>query len=70
MGLTKRRNPRPWGRILGLLCGCIVTLVGVSSNLDPLLVLKRAVTAGLVVGLIGAIFTALVNRLSLRRGAR
>lgn len=66
----KRRNARPWGRLLGLLCGCIVTLVGVVFNLDPLVVLQRAVIAGVSMGILGAVFAAVLNQLTFRRGTR
>ena len=56
--------------MLGLFCGCIVTLVGVAFNLDPFVVLQRAVTAGVGVGLVGALFAAVCQQLTLRRGTR
>jgi hypothetical protein len=48
----------PWGRTTGLLGACLATLVGVLRGLDPDVVLVRAATAGVVVGVLGVVVHA------------
>lgn len=42
---------RPWGRAIGLLAACIITLVGAMNWLDPDVILKRALFAGALIGI-------------------
>ena len=65
-----KRDTRPWGRVFGLLSACLVTLVGVARNLDPLVILQRAAIAGVSVGILAAAATALVGHLTQQRGTR
>ena len=43
-------RPLPWGRTVGLLTACVVTLVGTFSRLEPFVVLQRAAIAAVLVG--------------------
>lgn len=48
--------PQPWGLAIGLLTGCVVTLIGVVLDLQPDTILFRALVGGGLVGsLIGLV---------------
>lgn len=53
---------RPWGRIVGLLAACFVTLIGVARGIDPGIILLRAAVAAVVLGLLAALVNYLVSR--------
>jgi VIT1/CCC1 family predicted Fe2+/Mn2+ transporter len=48
---AKVSTAAPWGRLAGLLCGAISTLIGVMAGLDPHVILQRAIVAATIVGL-------------------
>lgn len=56
-----QQRVRPWGRSIGVLMGCFATLIGVACNIDPFVVLQRAVLAGLVCGVVAAIIAAVAR---------
>ena len=43
---------QPWGRLTGLLAAAAAMLIGVLRNLDPDVILQRAVVSGVVVGVV------------------
>jgi hypothetical protein len=43
---------QPWGRLTGLLAAAAAMLIGVVRNLDPDVILQRALVSGLVVGVV------------------
>jgi hypothetical protein len=45
-----RSSEQPWGRLTGLLAAAGAMLIGVLRNLDPDVILQRALVSGLVVG--------------------
>jgi hypothetical protein len=50
---TGETEGKPWGRVAGLLTGCLVTLLGVANRLDPAVILLRAFTSAvLLAGLV------------------
>ena len=55
-------HDKPWGRIVGLLAGCLVTLIGVAHGIDPGIILLRAVVAALLLGVLTAILNHLITR--------
>lgn len=62
--MAKRKsnaNISPWGRVVGLLVGCAVTLVGVIAQLDPHVILFRAATSAFAVGTTVAIGLSVVR---------
>lgn len=52
---------RPWGRAVGLVTGCAVTLVGVVTNVSPHVIAMRAVVSGVLVGSLAAFAARLVR---------
>jgi len=53
----------PWGKMTGFLSACVVTLIGVVRDMDPDVILVRALGAGLIVGVMAAVAGRIVNRL-------
>ena len=45
----RNQETKPWGTLLALLASCLATLAAVAANVDPHIVLRRALEAGLVV---------------------
>ena len=45
---------RPWGRAVGLVTGCAVTLVGVVAEVSPHVIAVRAVCSAVLVGSLAA----------------
>lgn len=45
-------SDQPWGRLTGLLAAAGAMLIGVLRNLDPDVILQRALISGLVVGIV------------------
>ncbi len=57
--MRKKDTVQPWGRLVAMMTACFVTLIGALRGIDPLVVLKRAVLASLILGLtisIGCVF--------------
>jgi len=52
----------PWGKITGFLSACVVTLIGVVRDIDPDVILVRALAAGVIVGIMSAMAGKIVNR--------
>lgn len=50
----RRQTDRPWGRAVGLLTGCAVTLIGVVNGLSPSVIAVRAICSGCLIGVIAA----------------
>lgn len=48
----KKPPPRPWGRIIALLAGCGITLIGIVCGLEPDVIVLRALSGGAVMGLL------------------
>lgn len=46
---TQPTTRPPWGVVAGLLASCVATLAGAAANVDPDVVLLRALQAGLAV---------------------
>jgi hypothetical protein len=46
---TTTANRQPWGRACGLLAGCVATVVGVLREVDPDVILYRAMITAVVV---------------------
>jgi hypothetical protein len=59
MANTQGHDTLPWGRTTGLLAACLATLIGVWRGLDPEVILARAVSAGIVVGVLGVLVTGI-----------
>jgi hypothetical protein len=57
----KDKAQRPWSAVLGLLSGAGVAVMGVYRDLDPDVILFRAVASGVACGL-----TVLIARLTIR----
>lgn len=55
MSQAKQEQSRPWGTLLGLLASCLATLFGIVAGVDPDVVLRRALQAGLTVAAIWTI---------------
>ncbi len=45
-------SDQPWGRLTGLLATALAMLIGVLRNLDPDVILQRALVSGIVVGVV------------------
>lgn len=71
MVATKETKPniRPWGSIAALLAACFATLVGLARDIDPEIILWRAVVAATLVGAVAAIAGSVAQSLQIR-GAR
>jgi 1-aminocyclopropane-1-carboxylate deaminase/D-cysteine desulfhydrase-like pyridoxal-dependent ACC family enzyme len=50
----------PWGWYSGLFCASLTVLLGVAQDLDPDVILVRAVTAGTIAGVIVAFAKSLL----------
>ncbi len=55
-------HDQPWGRIVGLLTACSVTLIGVARGIDPGIILLRAAIAAVLLGLLAALLNYLISR--------
>ena len=44
--------PVPWGTLLALLASCLATLAGAAANVDPDVVLLRALQAGVAAAVV------------------
>jgi hypothetical protein len=61
--MTQRK--KPWGRIVGLWVGVMVAFIGAARNLDPDVVVFRAVVSGFVCGVltfVGVFFLDILTR--------
>jgi len=54
---------QPWARACGLLGGCATTLAGVIQQVDPDVIVVRAVVAALAIGIVVAMFRIVINAL-------
>lgn len=59
----KRDTSQPWGRLTGLLAACGATVIGITRDLDPDVILLRALVSGLVVGVVAAAVGGLLLRM-------
>jgi len=64
--MTEETTTRPWGRIVGLLTACLVTLIGVLCGLEPDVILQRALISSMLVGF-GAAFVVLLLEVASRK---
>ena len=55
MNQMNRDQSRPWGTLLGLLASCLATLFGIAAGVDPDVILRRALQAGLAVATVWTI---------------
>ncbi|QEG23394.1 hypothetical protein [Mariniblastus fucicola] len=51
----RKQRQRPYAVLAAMLTGCIVTLIGVFSNVEPLAVLFRATLSSILMGVLVAI---------------
>ena len=58
---SKRREPRPWGRMLGFAMAAFVTLACAIQNVDPQEILFRAIVAAVVVGIVAGLTAKSIN---------
>jgi hypothetical protein len=54
---------QPWGRLCGLLAACGAITVGIARQLDPDVILLRAVIAGIAVGAIVSFVASVIGQL-------
>ncbi len=55
-------STQPWGKIVGLLAGCLATLIGVVNGLAPETIAVRALVAAVLLGGMAAFMRALIQR--------
>lgn len=55
---------QPWGRLSGLLAAAGAMLIGVLRNLNPDVIVLRAIVSGTVVGIVVGLLTRLLRRLA------
>lgn len=56
-------SDQPWGRLTGLLAAAGAMLIGVLRNLDPDIILQRALVSGLIVGLVVGLLSRILQSL-------
>lgn len=56
-------SDQPWGRLTGLLAAAGAMLIGVLRNLDPDVILQRALVSGLIVGLVVGLLSRILQSL-------
>ena len=59
-GLEMTSKRLPWSRASGLLAGCMATLIGICSRLEPDTILMRSVVAAVIV----AVFVRVVRAIA------
>ena len=59
--METEQRPIPWGRTVGLLMACIITLLGALFQMEPFEILQRAVMAAILSGLIVRLTIAMVR---------
>jgi hypothetical protein len=67
---TRRRRDQeriPFGSLAALFTGCIVTLIGVFSGIEPFDVLVRSVVSAVAMGLLVSIGVAIIRVADLKR---
>ena len=57
-------SDQPWGRMSGLLAAAGAMLIGVLRNLNPDVILVRALIAGAVVGTVVSLLTQVLRRIA------
>lgn len=57
-------SDQPWGRLSGLLAAAGAMLVGVVRNLNPDVILMRAVVSGVVIGTVVGLLSRLLQRIA------
>jgi hypothetical protein len=55
---------QPWGRLSGLLAAAAAMLIGVVRNLNPDVILMRAVVSGVVVGMVVGLLSRFLQRIA------
>lgn len=60
----EQKTRQPWGRLCGLLAACGAITVGMARELDPDVILLRAVIAGVAVGVIVSFVTSVIGQLT------
>ncbi len=62
--MKDKNEKQPWGRVIGLLTACGVTLIGVFYGIEPEIILVRALVAGSVLGTLTTIVVHVLNALT------
>jgi hypothetical protein len=57
-------SDQPWGRLSGLLAAAGAMLIGVLRNLNPDVILIRAIISGIVVGTVVNLLTQVLQRIA------
>ncbi|MBL8848978.1 MAG: hypothetical protein JNG89_04810 [Planctomycetaceae bacterium] len=58
------QHDQPWGRLSGLLAAAGAMLIGVLRNLNPDVILIRAIIAGIVVGSVVNVLNQVLRRIA------
>ena len=66
--MKRKPEKRPWGRMIGLLTACAVTLIGVAVGIDPDAILVRACVASVITGSLAATAAGVLETLTQRTG--
>lgn len=57
-------SPQPWGRMLGLLAASAAMLIGVVRDLNPDVIVVRALVAGVIIGAVAGVLTRVLTSIS------
>jgi hypothetical protein len=57
-------TPQPWGRMLGLLAASGAILAGVVRDLNPDVILIRALVAGAIIGAVAGILSRVLTSIA------
>jgi hypothetical protein len=57
-------TPQPWGRMLGLLAASGAMLIGVVRDLNPDVILVRAVVAGIIIGAVAGVLSRVLTTIA------
>ena len=61
-GKIRKRIPnKPYGRLVGLLSGCITTLIGVVHGVAPFTILCRSLIAAFAIGMTVSLGVAIIR---------
>jgi hypothetical protein len=61
MSTSMADRRQPWGRACGLLGACVATISGVFQQVDPDVILARAIVCGSVIALAVWVFRSVMN---------
>lgn len=61
-GAEPPKDNRPWGGVAALLAACLVTLIGVVYGVEPATIVLRAAAAGVLLGGLVSVVSALVKQ--------